>query len=271
MIETAAILARGLGTRMQRADHESDLSSAQASAAAAGAKGMIPFARPFLDYSLSALADAGIRHVVLVVAPEHGAVQAHYTARPPQRVRLSFAVQAEPLGTADAVVSAAEAIGARPFLVLNADNLYPTVALRALAELNSAGVAAFERTTLLAESNIEADRVRQFALLSIRADGRLQGIVEKPAVTTLLSPAHDAPPQWVSMNAWAVTPAIVDACRRVPLSARGEFELPEAVARAIADGVLVQTVPVHAGVLDLSHRRDIAAVAQRLRGVIATP
>ncbi len=53
------------------------LSETQQRAADAGLKAMMPIAgRPFLDYLLSALADAGIREVALVVAPDHAALQA---------------------------------------------------------------------------------------------------------------------------------------------------------------------------------------------------
>ena len=71
----------------------------------------------------------------------------------------------------------------------------------------------------------------------------------------------------VSMNAWLLTPAILEACRRVPASPRGELELPNAVQWAIEHmGMRVRAVAVRAGVLDLSHRSDIPAVAARLRG-----
>jgi len=62
----AVILARGLGTRMRREDARIGLSESQASAADSGLKGMIPIARPFLDYVISALADAGITDVCLI-------------------------------------------------------------------------------------------------------------------------------------------------------------------------------------------------------------
>jgi glucose-1-phosphate thymidylyltransferase len=73
------------------------------------------------------------------------------------------------------------------------------------------------------------------------------------------------------MNLWAVTPAIVDACRRVPLSSRGEFELPEAVGLAVREGVPVRAVCLSAPVLDLSRRTDIASVAERLSSVDPHP
>jgi len=61
---------------------------------------MIPIGRPFLDYVLSALADAGLAEVCLVIGPEHGAVREYYggVARL-TRVRVAFAVQEKPLGT----------------------------------------------------------------------------------------------------------------------------------------------------------------------------
>ena len=73
------ILARGLGMRMRRASAVVRLEEAQARAADFGMKGMIPVGRPFLDYVISALADAGYREVCLVVGPEHDAIRDHYS------------------------------------------------------------------------------------------------------------------------------------------------------------------------------------------------
>jgi len=126
MTHTAAILARGLGSRMRRADSGASLNAEQTAAADSGVKGMIPIGRPFLDYVLSALADAGIDTVVLVVGPEHHAVRHYFVNQsPPTRVTLKFATQAEPIGTANAVVAAAEVIGDEPFLVLKRGQLLP--------------------------------------------------------------------------------------------------------------------------------------------------
>ena len=61
--------------------------------------------------------------------------------------------------------------------------------------------------------------------------------------------------------------AIFDACRAVPLSVRGESELPQAVQRAIDGGMRIDAIRMAAPVLDMSSRADIASVAERLRGV----
>jgi len=277
MIRSAVIMAGGLGSRMRRRDETATLEASQVAAADAGVKGMIPIKRPFLDYVLSALADAGITDVLLVIGPSHDAVRQYFTVEaPPHRVRLRFAVQPAPIGTANAVTVAADtlgdalgdALGDTPFLVLNADNYYPVDAIRALAADDSAGVVAFDRDALVRDGNIDAERVRAFAVLDVGEDGWLRGIIEKPGDAVDLTSASA---QWVGMNLWAVTPAIVEACRRVPMSARGEFELPEAVGLALREGVPVRAVQHSAPVLDLSRRTDIARVVERLSSVDPHP
>jgi UDP-N-acetylglucosamine diphosphorylase / glucose-1-phosphate thymidylyltransferase / UDP-N-acetylgalactosamine diphosphorylase / glucosamine-1-phosphate N-acetyltransferase / galactosamine-1-phosphate N-acetyltransferase len=277
VIRTAAILARGLGTRMRRDDASARVDATQAAVASSGVKGMIPIggassgraARPFLDFLLSALADVGVTDVVLVLGPEHEPVREYYTREaPPQRVRVRFATQAEPLGTANAVVAAAASIDEDTFLVLNADNYYPREALENLVQGDRAATIAFDRVALVRGGNIDPERVRAFAVLTVTEDGRLERIVEKPGDS--LDLASDAA-RWVGMNCWAITPALVDACRRVPRSARGEFELPEAVGLALREGVAVHAARVALPVLDLSQRADIAAVAEALALVEVRP
>lgn len=260
----AVILARGLGTRMRQADGAASLDAEQAAVADAGVKGMIPIGRPFLDYVISALADAGITDVCLVIGPEHQAVRDYYGSLQPERVRVHFAVQAEPRGTADAVAAARDFAADQNVLVLNSDNFYPVDAYRALAAHGGAGLVGFEREALVAESNIPEERIRKFALVARDADGFLDEIVEKPDEATVARMGAHA---LVSMNLWSFTPAIFEACTRVRPSSRGELELQEAVRIAMHElGERFRVLPMAAGVLDLSNRRDIPAVAARLAG-----
>lgn len=254
---------------MRRDEPSAALDASQAAVAASGIKGMMPFgqpvARPFLEYVISALADAGITNVVLVIGPSHDLMRRHFTMGvSTSRVQVRFVVQPEPLGTANAVAIAADSVGSEPFLVLNSDNYYPVEAFRLLVEYGDAATVAFDRAALIRLGNIPAERVQAFAALDVDADGTLRGVVEKPAGEWA---ADDPRFRWVGMNLWCITPALADACRRVPRSARGEFELPEAVALAIAEGVRVQAMPFESGVLDLSHRSDVNAVQQALADI----
>jgi glucose-1-phosphate thymidylyltransferase len=256
------ILARGLGTRMRATAGAPALTPDQAAAADVGMKAMIPIGRPFLDYSLSALADAGFDDVCLVIGPEHAAIRAHYThVVRPVRLTLRFAIQEKPLGTADAVLSAREFVGDDGFLVVNSDNYYPPGVLSELRRQPPPALPAFSRAGLLQDGQIPAERIARYALLDISQGGVLRRIVEKPDPATYAALA-DAP---VSMNCWLLTPAIFEACKRVPPSARGELELPLAVQFAIAElGMQFNTFPTDASVMDLSQRSDIPQVARRL-------
>jgi dTDP-glucose pyrophosphorylase len=269
-IRKAVILARGLGKRMRQEDGAAPLDSAQASVAATGIKALIPFGRPFLDYVLSGLADAGYGEACLVIGPEHGAVRRYYTVeRPPQRLRVAFAIQPKPLGTADALVSAEEFVSGEEFLVINSDNYYPDPALSDLRELSEPGTALFSRRALLAESNIEPGRLRSYALCTVGADGYLTGILEKPDAAALEAAGEDPP---ISMNCWRFSSDIFAPCRSTPLSSRGEKELPRAVHEGVAAGKLrIRVIRARGGVLDLSRRADIAVVAERLKNVEADP
>ena len=291
------MLARGLGARMREPDAAARLSEGQQRAADAGIKMMIPVhGRPFLDYVLSALADAGIADVALVVAPAHDGISGHYAANPPARIALSFVVQPEARGTADAVLAAERWTGGRPFLAMNADNLYPVPALQALASLAEPGLLAFDREDLVRSGNIPPERVLAFALVEVDEEGYLTGIVEKPTDLPPEDGSHENPvesrdraggarasqvspvasafrrkDQFVSMNCWRFDARIFDACRDVPRSVRGELELPEAVALATRRGVRFRALPARGPVLDLSRRADAADVERRLAGLAPRP
>lgn len=266
----ALILARGAGTRMRRADPAAILDPAQRRAADAGLKGMIPIGRPFLDYVISALADAGITDVCLVIGPEHQRVRDHYGGEVElERTRVHFAVQEHPRGTADAVAAGEAFADGDLVLALNSDNYYPVHTLRALRELGTAGVAAFERGALVRLGNITPERVATFSVIEVDASGMLARIIEKPDARTL---AAFGAASFVGMNSWSLPPEIYRACRAIGPSARGELELPDAVqyARDVL-GVPFRVLCFHDGVVDMSSRADVAAVAERLRGVTPRP
>jgi len=257
----AVILARGMGTRMRRRDSHADLDVEQASVAGTGVKAMIPIGRPFLDYVLSQLADAGYREVCLVIGPEHDAIREHYHRATTQRLRITFALQPQPRGTADAVVAAEGFAGQDRFLVINSDNFYPVEALHALRLIDAAGLAAFAAGVLVEEGNVPASRVAHWPVVRSTADGWLVGLEDRAG-------AAPDPEDYVSVNCWMFTPTIFGACRAIPPAASGELELPAAVRHALTViGEGFRVLPLHSPVLDLTSRADIATVTARLAGV----
>lgn len=250
------------------------LSPAQRAAADAGAKGLMPVGgRPLLDHVLEALHAGGVRDVVFVVAPDETALRSRYLREaPPAGLIVRFAEQAEPRGTADALLAArnavvgredrlnAESASSADFLMLNADNLYPVESIAALVALGEPGLIAYDADALVEHSNIDRERVRQFALLDLALDDTLRDIVEKPdADHPLVTNAANG--RWVSMNLWRFPQSIFDDCAAVKPSVRGELELADAVRHAIrVRGVRFRAVRQRLGVLDLSRRADVAVV-----------
>jgi glucose-1-phosphate thymidylyltransferase len=249
---------------MRSAAATTGLSPEQVAAADAGVKGMIPIGRPFLDYLISALADAGIADVCLVIGPEHERVRAYYEREVElTRVRVHFAIQEKPLGTADAVAAAESFANGDHVLAMNSDNYYPIHTLRALRELGTAGVAVFERDALVRLGNIDADRIAKFSVVTSDSTGMLTRIIEKPDADTIASLGDEV---FVGMNSWSLPPEIYRACRSITPSVRNELELQDAIQLARDEmGVAFRVLPFHDGVLDLSSRGDIASVVERLR------
>jgi glucose-1-phosphate thymidylyltransferase len=265
-VSKAVILARGLGTRMRRNDPSTaNLDAGQSQAADLGMKGMIPIGRPFLDYLLSSLADAGFTQVCLVIGPEHDAVISHYSGDSrPSRVSLEFAIQKKPLGTADAVIAAESFCEGDAFAVLNSDNYYPPQSLALLRAANPPAIVGFARSALLDDGNVDSSRVTRFGALSIDDAGFLIRIVPRQGDSI----PEDGTEIYASMNCWLFDERIFDACRRVELSPRNELELPRAVQLGIDEmGMRFTVVRVAMPVLDLSTRADIHRVQQRLQSV----
>jgi dTDP-glucose pyrophosphorylase len=240
-------------------DPGAPLTTEQAGVADSGVKGMIPVGRPFMDYLLSGLADAGFTDICLITGPEHGSVRSYYDGLETRRVRISHAIQTEPRGTADAVATAELFAGQDGFLVINSDNYYPVNALRAARHLKGSGLIAFSARAMVQDGGVPPGRVAAFPRVEIGNAGFL----------SRLSLHEDAGVDgYTSMNCWRFGPGIFEACRGIVPSARGELELPDAVHYSIDRlGEHYRVIWSDDPVLDLSSRADIARVTRQLDGI----
>ena len=265
-MDKAVILARGLGTRMRKADDSVGMSADQAAAADTGVKALIPIDRPFLDYVLGALAEAGYQRICLVIGPEHDAIREYYgRTLKCRRLTFDFAVQDQPLGTADAVRAAQNFAAGDDFLVINSDDYYPPPALAALRQIEGNGLAAFERQAMLTDSNIPPERITKFAVVEIDPQGFMKRIIEKPDPQTLENLPE---PICLSMNCWRFTPDIFQACHSIAPSPRGELEIPDAVLYLINQMHLpFRALTFKLPVLDMSCRADVPSIKAKLAGV----
>lgn len=260
----AVVLAAGRGTRMQRAGGGVALDDEQRRHAEKGSKALIPFyGHPYLSYVLTALAHGGITHVCVVVPEGDDSIPQYYANVPLRRLQLVFVRQQDPRGSADALLAAERATGGEPFVLVNGDNVYPASVVDRVRRLPNSGLAGFAQSSLI-EGGIPAERIAAYALLELDAAGCLARIIEKPGAELVHSLGPDI---LVSMTCWRFEASIFDACRSISPSARGEYEIPDAVMFAVSRGVCFDVASVREPVLDLTSRQDVPTVAARLRGV----
>ncbi|RLM33839.1 bifunctional sugar-1-phosphate nucleotidylyltransferase/acetyltransferase [Haloarcula sp. Atlit-120R] len=197
----AVVLAAGQGTRMRPlTDHTP--------------KPMLPVAdRPLVAHTADMAIQAGADELIFVVGYEAEVVRSYFGDEY-SGVPVSFAVQEEQLGTADAV-AAAKAHLDGPFAVLNGDNLYDAESLNALFDA-APSVAAYR-----------VDDPTSYGVLSADGD-TVTGIVEKP----------DDPPTDLANAGAYVFPAQARDWLDVPLSDRGEREITDVLARVIEESTV---------------------------------
>src|SRR3954451_7657431 len=187
------ILSGGKGTRLRPITHTS-------------AKQLVPVAnKPVLFYGLDAMAQAGIRQVGIIIAPETGdEIRVAVGDGSSFGLEVTFIVQDEPLGLAHAVLTAREFLGASPFVMYLGDNLL------------QGGI----------EDLVEAFRSGApdaLILLTPVPDPEQYGVAElqNGAVVQLVEKPPDPKTNLALVGVYMFTPSVHAAARAIEPSARG--------------------------------------------------
>jgi mannose-1-phosphate guanylyltransferase len=175
------VLVGGEGTRLRPLTYDTP-------------KPLLPIAnRAFLDRQLEWLASHGVDEVVLSLGYLPDAFEAHFAVHPAP-VKITFAVESEPLGTAGAIRFAAAGIDER-VVVCNGDVL-TTLDLAALVAFHEA------RGAEASISLTEVDDPSSFGVVPTRDDGEVVAFVEKPAV-------GKAPTNWINAGIYVLEPQVL--------------------------------------------------------------
>ncbi len=233
MIEQAVILAAGRGTRLGTLTKERP-------------KAMLPvLGRPILVRVMDRLREAGVRRFTVVIGEREGAAAAYLSNSWYPDADVTFAIQATPTGTVDALRLAAPTIRGA-FVLSSVDNLTSVAHLRRLIE-------AFERTpeTVATLSLIPAtqEQIRRSSAVVLKEE-RVVAIEEKPT-----SPQG----QYAAIMLYAFAPAILSHLEDVPVSPRGEREIVSAIQAAINSGHAVNYVTAQRR-LHLTHEADLLTI-----------
>jgi NDP-sugar pyrophosphorylase family protein len=184
----AVVLVGGEGTRLRPLTYTTP-------------KPLLPIGNiAFLERQLAWLGRHGVDEVILSLGYLPDAFAAHFPDSRFDGVRLRYAVEAEPLGTAGGIRYAADEAGIEErFVVCNGD---------VLTQLDLSALVGFHAERE-AEATIHLARVPDpsaFGVVPTHADGEVKAFVEKP-------PPGRAPTDWINAGTYVLEPSVLE---RIP-------------------------------------------------------
>jgi len=186
-------------------------------------KAMQPVAgKPIVERVMDLLAANGVSDFVLVISPDDKEITQYFQKDSDLEADVRFVYQVERKGMAHALMAAAPLIS-EDFILSACDNL--------VAEADVAQLVRFWQTTprpnaILTLMPVAPERIRSGATVGL--DGPwITRIIEKPRPEEILS-------DLASLPLYLFSPRILDYLPEVPLSARGEYELQDAIQMLIA-------------------------------------
>ena len=176
-------------------------------------KHLLPVAgQPLVGWVLNDLAAVGIREVGLVVGYHADAIMRYVGEGAQWDLGITYLTQEQPLGLAHAVNTAREFVGDQPFLVYLGDNVL------------EAGLAEFVNRFSESQADVsilvkEVDDPRQYGVVELEGEAVVR-MVEKPA-----HPRSNL----AIVGVYALNSVIFDAIDHIQPSARGEYEITDAI------------------------------------------
>lgn len=224
----ALILAAGKGTRLRPISDGVP-------------KQLVPVAgKPVIEYVIEDIKSCGITDIGVVVGDSQSPISRHLGSGEDLGVDLSYIVQEEPEGLADAVACGREFTGDEPFLVYFGDTLISPEATEKIVSGFGEGDAA----------SLGLQRVDEPSRYGIARfeDGELAGMEEKP----------DEPPSDLAyIGAVVFSSDVFDVIDGQSASDRGELELTDSIDLLIRDGKNVHWEEVDGLWMDVGKPADV--------------
>ena len=208
------VLAGGSGRRLRPLTHTS-------------AKQLVPIAnKPILHYVIEDLVGVGVTDLGIIVGDTADEIRASVGDGSRWGATVTYIEQSAPLGLAHAVREAAGFLGDDRFVMYLGDNMFKD-SLEAVVDGFADGSARVSARLLLAK----VDDPGSFGVAEFGDDGSISRLVEKP----------DAPPSDLALvGVYLFGPEIHEAARSIEPSARGEYEITDAIQWLLDRGDTVE-------------------------------
>jgi glucose-1-phosphate thymidylyltransferase len=211
----ALVLSGGSGTRLRPFSYSMP-------------KQLIPVAnRPVLLHCLESIRQAGITEVGVIVGPGAGQIRAVVDDGDRLGLRITYIEQDQPRGLAHCVQIAHHFLGDDDFVMYLGDNVLDG-GIEDVAETFRASRPAAQILVAKVEDP------RQYGIAEVNADSRVLRLAEKPD-----TPRSDL----AVIGVYFFTSVIHDAVRAITPSARGEYEITDAIQWLVERGWLVYAHP----------------------------
>lgn len=235
----AVVLAAGRGTRMGALTENTP-------------KPMILVnGKPIVEHVMRRMMAGGVTDFVLVTKYLAHKVEEYFGDGRTFGTRIEYVQQTDKYGTGAALLAAKELACGEPVMMAFADVLVETEtyakAIRIFNETGGAGIITL---------NWVEDPYKGGAVM-VDSSGLISDIIEKP-------PKGQIPSNWNSAGIFVFQNVIFDYLGRLAPSARGEYELPDAVNVMIADGLEVYPSYLEGQWLDVGTVEAVAAAEEML-------
>lgn len=235
----AVLLAAGRGTRMGELTRTTP-------------KPLLPLAgKPILAHVIDGMIAAGIRDFVIVTGYLGEQIEAAFGNGADRGVAIRYRRQERTDGTGGALLLARDLLGGEPFMLSWGDIIVEPAFYSTIVRRFSEAPC----DVLLGVNPV--DDPWRGAAVYVGAEGRVERIVEKP-------PRGSSSTGWNNAGVFVFSPLVLDYAARLEPSPRGEYELPQAIARMVDDGRDVRAVPVGALWSDVGTPEDLRAVERLL-------
>jgi dTDP-glucose pyrophosphorylase len=207
--------------------------------------------RPIVEHILDGMRAAGIRRVVIVTGYLGEQIEAHLGSGKRLGLTISYRRQEKAEGTAKALLRTRDLLADAPFMLSWGDIVVDVAEYGAL-------MRRFVDAPCDAMLTLNpTDDPWRGAAVTVDDDWRVVSLVEKP-------PRGSAKTRWNNAGIFIFSRLIFTYAERLQPSARGEYELPQAISAMIADDRIVRAHPVQGFWSDLGTPEDLAAAATAL-------